>query len=373
MIQLREAAADFAGGRPLVAVVNSRQSKRPCRKDPWVQGTCRAVTAYAERGAVFITSVGMNTWELAVYLVGRCGGRQVILAEPSCGPGAIFKSFDLDAGRTLLLHAFDSSRSSEVEFPHVRDELAVSMADVVVPVSLRRNGFIERTLAAAAARGMAVDTSFATDYSSATDRPRYDLAGLPLNPTLVNSGEYLTHWTRSHHGPMPGETAGRFYQDFLESDEYPRSALRVLRRIVEDGCIRASRRFIRGGYAVVSFTAHEPIAATRLMRWRKRYVYYNFEPYGIAISRKAALACGIRPVVYGDDAIFDELSEIDRPFFQKAGSDVADWTPEAEWRHVGDLHLGELPREQIRVIVFQPEEVGVISEVSDFAVVSLTI
>jgi hypothetical protein len=172
---------------------------------------------------------------------------------------------------------------------------------------------------------------------------------------------------------LPGETASSFYRDLLESDEYPRSALRVLQRIVVEGCIRASQRFIRGGYAVVSLTAHDPVAATKLMRWRKRYVYYNFEPYGIAIGREAALASGIRPVVYGDEATFAELPETDRPFFQKAGSEIADWTPEAEWRHLGGLHLNKLPKDQVRVIVFRPEEVCVISGVSDLEVVSLTI
>ncbi len=373
MIHLREEAADFAGGRPLVAIVNSRQSKRPCRRDPWVEGTCRAVTAYAERGAVFITSVGMNTWELAVYLVGKLGGRQVILTEPSCEPGEIISSFELDPKRTLILGPFDSGRRVVIDSPHARDELAVSLADVVVPISIRPQGFFEKTLGAASSRGRAVDTLYATTFSPATDQPHYDFKAHRFNPALAVSWDYLTHWTRSHHGPLPGETAASFYRDLLESNEYPRSALRVLQRIVREGCIRASDRFIRGGYAVVSLTAHDPITATKLMRWRRRYVYYNFEPYGIAVTREAALTHGVRPVVYGDDSVFEALIESDRPFFQKAGSKVADWTPEAEWRHRGDFLLSDLPKDQVRVFVFRPEEVNVISEAADLEVVSLMI
>ncbi len=373
MIKLSEEAADFAGGRPLVAVINSRQSKRPCRKDRWVEGTCRAVTAYAERGAVFVTSTGMNTWELVVYLVGKLGGWQVILAEPSCQADEIIKSFELEPKRTLILDPLDSERGVAFDFPHKRDELAASLANVVVPVSIRPQGFFEKTLDTALSRGKKVDSSFETTYSTASDQSHYDFEANRLNRSLSVSWNYLTHMTRSHHGHLPSETAADFYRDLLATDEYPRSALRVLQRIVRESCIRASHRFIRGRYDVVSLTAHDPIAATKLMRWRRRYVYYNFEPYGIAITRAAALNCGIRPVVYGDEAAFESLTEFERPFFQMAGSKVADWTPEAEWRHRGDFRLDDVPPDQVRVVVYRPEDVSLISAACDFEVVSLTL
>jgi hypothetical protein len=88
------------------------------------------------------------------------------------------------------------------------------------------------------------------------------------------------------------------------------------------------------------------------MTWRKRYVYYNFEPYGIAIHREEAERLGIRPVIYGNQDLYDRMPESDRPFYQNIGSGNANWQPEAECRYLGDFELKEIPTSRIRLIVY---------------------
>ena len=69
---------------------------------------------------------------------------------------------------------------------------------------------------------------------------------------------------------------------------------------------------------------------------------------------------GARPVLYGDDSTWQSLSKSDRPFFQPAHSGSSssedadariDWTVEREWRHMGDLDLRQLSREDALVFV----------------------
>src|SRR5690606_5335027 len=98
-----------------------------------------------------------------------------------------------------------------------------------------------------------------------------------------------------------------------------------------------------------------------------------FEPYGIAIAPGAAEPLSCRPVIYGSDELYEQLPPSERPFFQKAGSSVADWTPEAEWRVIGELRLTDIPSEEIRVIVYRQEEIAAIESACAFRVDAMTI
>lgn len=109
------------------------------------------------------------------------------------------------------------------------------------------------------------------------------------------------------------------------------------------------------------------------MYWRKRYVYFGFEPYGIAIRSDIAHATGMRPVIYGDSSLYASLPESDKPFFQNQGSGSADWRPEEEWRYLGDLDLNQLPDEGMRIIVYSNAEVEMIRKLTGRQVWSLTV
>jgi hypothetical protein len=109
------------------------------------------------------------------------------------------------------------------------------------------------------------------------------------------------------------------------------------------------------------------------MRWRKRYVCYSFEPYGVAIRLDYARGLGIRPVLYGEAESYNQLLECEKHLFQSRGSAIADWLPEREWRHRGDLSLDTIPREQWRLITFSEKEAEFLRRIVGCQVTPLTI
>ena len=357
-------------------VLNSRQSKRPCGADEWVKATKNAISQYCSQESLFLTSIGMNSWELAVHLVNILGGRQIIVLPPDpteygfLSTDDFLQSFKLDEQRTSLLILDISENQPSEQWPQIRDEFLLANARILVPVSIRPSGRLQSLLEQS---GASVDGSFRTPYRKPIDWAHYDWNHIRLNPRIGDGWDGLTHWTRSSFRPLEAEDHYDFYSAILDSDNYPFSALHVLERILQDGRILASSRFIRRGYQVVSFTAQDPTEAIRLMRWRKRYAYYSFEPYGISIDASFAHRLGIRPVSYGTVADFNLLPEANRPFFQNTGSEVAEWRPEAEWRHVGDLNLQDIPPKMMRAYTYRESEIEGLLALSPCEVVSLTI
>ena len=122
----------------------------------------------------------------------------------------------------------------------------------------------------------------------------------------------------------------------------------------------ASLRTARGGCRVVSFTASPLSRLPDLRRFRRHRGRWDFEPFGLCIRQEWMTKRGARPVLYGDDSTWQSLSKSDRPFFQPAHSGSSssedadariDWTVEREWRHMGDLDLRQLSREDALVFV----------------------
>jgi hypothetical protein len=367
--------------QPVAAILNSRQSKRLSLADEWVRSTSAAVKHLVESGYVIATSIGMSTWELLVHLVNVYGGSQLLVI-----PGRLKKTvsqraaeiahdFRLDPARIGYMMSGDAASGKggrKSAWAH-RDDIVIELADILVPVSIRPEGNLGRKIEAASRAGKDLNTPFSVKYRPGAERVSYSLAREDLNPELVNMPwPYLTHWTRSSHLPYPGETRFEYYRDILSHSHFPRSAPDTLRRIVTERKIRASRRFIRGGHKVVSFTGLHPCSAVSLMRWRRRYVYYNFEPYGIAISTEAAENLGIRQVTYGTPELYDTLPASDRPFYQNVGGPTADWKPESEWRHPGDLALGDIPDDRIHLLVYSKTDAQDLGRISPYRVIPLT-
>lgn len=357
-------------------VINSRQSKRPCGADEWVKATKDAISQYYANESIFLTSIGMNSWELAVHLVNIIGGRQIIVLPPDLAEYGfssttdLLQCFKLDKNRTLLMVLDNSGQLPVGEWQQSRDEFLLGNAGKIVPVSIRPAGRLQSLLEKS---NGTIDGSFRIPYRKPIDRVNYDWNRAKLSSKIGSGWGGLTHWTRSSFNPPEPQGHYDFYRAILNSDSYPFSALHTLERILQQGRILASSRFIRGGHFVVSLTAQDPTEAIKLMRWRKRYAYYSFEPYGIGISAAFARRLGIRPVSYGSVDEFNSLAECDRPFFQNSGSVVADWQPEAEWRHVGDLNLRTIPPEMMRVYTYRESEIERLRGLTPCDVVSLTV
>jgi len=354
---------------PYAVVLNSRQSKTPVGSDAWVVSTLRAVRHAVDRGYTILGSLGMNTWELATWAAGACGGRLLIfvpypyaaniagvfstsLDDPQACASVIRREFQLSHTRITFRFQQPSiaGRMKKSHWP-ARDAQLSAMADIVYPVSIRPGGGLASLLAVPETQAK-IDDRFRVQYQTSSHHQSYPPDNTVINPALSERPwPYLTHWTRAAAGKWPGEHAATYYRDVVNSrNNYPRSAMETLKRILTEQRLRASTRHIRGGYSVVSFTALPLGEAIKLMRWRRRYVQWTFEPYGIAIDREVALAIGIRPVVYGEPPEYEELSESERLFFQNRGLRAGDWIAEQEWRYPGDLNLALIPRNKMRVI-----------------------
>lgn len=366
----------------LAVILNSRQSKTPTGNDPWIVNTLKAVKWAVEKGYVPITSIGMNTWELVCWACGVCGCWQVIVC-PVVSLDDIDKTiiriagdFGLDHGKAGLLFftATRKAKSAKVDWPK-RDQLAVSHANTIIPVSLRPNGNLERLINQYSGdnKKVVVD-DFRVEYQDKAKKYKQVITKEDLSLKISNiPWDYITHWTRTHYGPYPGESSQSFYAKLANSgDYYPNSAINTLKQILIEKRIRGSSYNIKDRMSVVALSSLHPKDVLPLMRWRARYVRWNFEPYGITIARKVALSADIRPVIYGKPPLYETLGEQDKPFFQSQGVKGGDWRPENEWRHIGDLDLSDIKPSDMKIIVGKPDEVNAIGWFTESEVISLT-
>ena len=163
----------------------------------------------------------------------------------------------------------------------------------------------------------------------------------------------------------------------LANDLADHSALATLRHIIETRKLIASATSVRGEVSVVSLTAVPLQELERLRVFRPHRGRWDFEPYGICIRRSALIAAGARAVGYATDEDWQELPEEDQPFFQLAKSTTRsgnelDWTVEQEWRHIGDVDLDSLDREDVWVFVPTSEEAERLRDVSPWPVITLS-
>jgi len=345
----------------LALILNSSQSKTPCGDDPWVKQTSLATSRLANLGHVLITSLGLATWEIQVQQTARWRGRQIIICPDSEGAECdeIFRRIVVEFGLSadeaamIFLKPGEKSRSPKGNW-QMRDEAAMARANKIYPVSIRPGGKLERMLKLEANLDK-LDMTFALKYQKAlVQPPHYDIAEVQLEYPVWN---YLTHWTRTQHGPWPGQTRHDYYSKLVVSgNSYPNNAFATLLNIVEEKRIRASSEKIRDSYPAIGFTECSPADSLKMLRWCPKRVNWNFEPYGIAIARDAAEKLGVRPVVYGTDGDYKKFSEPDKPYFQSRGGDNVDWSREREWRHIGDIDLGQLPMDRMRLIAWREPE-----------------
>ena len=191
-----------------------------------------------------------------------------------------------------------------------------------------------------------------------------------LSSPLLNPDDWLLHWTRAKVGPWPGESPEDFLDAaILQTESADHSALTTLLRIISDQCIRSSSDGIRGGHAVVAFTA-VPLHEFRSRRvFRKHRNRFDFEPWGIAIHKSQLQQRAVRPVLYGNDQDWTQLSPEDQPYFQKStlGGATSN-SAELEWRVMGDLDLSQFDRKSIFVFVDNSAAADLVSQHSRWPV-----
>jgi hypothetical protein len=187
---------------------------------------------------------------------------------------------------------------------------------------------------------------------------------------LVN---YLSHCTRGVDGPWPDQNRADYLDGLLLGRaDATHSALATLARIVQQQCLLATGRAIRGGTPVVCFTDVEIVAISKLRTFRAHRTRWDFEPYGISIAKDWLVERNTHPVLYGDEILWKQLAEPQRPYFQRRWSgrnNAIDWSVEREWRHMGTLNLADVPPDAAFVFVPTRDEAEHLSALSRWPVV----
>ncbi|MBD3234890.1 MAG: hypothetical protein GF315_14295 [candidate division Zixibacteria bacterium] len=356
------------------AIINSRQSKRPLGTDAWIKSTLKAVECCADNGYDVVSSIGMNTYELLTYAIAKRGIPMILViagsAEPAEDVFSIISNFNIDDAKAefLFLDDVDKPQKSRLK---MRDEIVVSMADVLIPVSIRPGGNLSKLIEKYQNDKITLN-DFMVPYDESRGGYKEDYSTQQLSKwTTGNNWNYLTHWTRTSNGKWHREKEALYYQAVINSfDEYARSGKATLRRIINEGRLIASNRHLHRNVEAVAFTGLSPAESVKLMKWRPRLVAMNFEPYGIAIDKQIARQLGIRKVLYGSPEMYNVLSNADRPFFHSLG-EIGEWMPEQEFRHLGDFSFNEIPRDKLKIIVKTDAEVAEFERITSFEVLPL--
>ena len=162
--------------------------------------------------------------------------------------------------------------------------------------------------------------------------------------TTADHARWLMHWTRSCHGPWPGQSEAAYLDDLIWGRPgSKRGPLATLLRILQDNRIRANAAAIRGGHPVVCFAHWRWSQLQGPGIFRRARGRWDRLPFGLAFRPEVLLRRGARPVVYGADADWKDLPADQRFRFQRAESrQGTDWREECEWRMSGDLDLSDL-------------------------------
>lgn len=351
----------------LAAILNSSQSKTPCGDDPWIRGSVQAVDYLLGNKYTVVSSIGLSTWELIVYLVARKNGSQIIVspyADDDKGSSVFKKTlaqFDLDITKTAMVFVKPDSDSKKPKSNWFkRDKAVISLTELILPVSIRHNGKLDALIKDS---DKIINTNFQTDYvKPGVKPPRYDIKNISSH---LPGRDFITHWTRTYHGPWPDETKAGFYNKLINSGSiYPNNAFSSLKNIIIKKAIRGSSNRIRDKIRCVGFSDLDSHKMLSQMRWLPKRVNWNFEPYGIAIRKSVADKIGIKPVIYGNDIDYKDLQSKDKPYFQHVGAKDVDWSIEKEWRKIGDVDLSLIDSDDLAYIIWSEKEANLLQQIT---------
>ncbi|XZE18676.1 hypothetical protein SH449x_003976 [Pirellulaceae bacterium SH449] len=189
--------------------------------------------------------------------------------------------------------------------------------------------------------------------------PPYTVAPILSYEHLVSStGNYLIHCTRARQGAWPDQSAAQFYDEFLiQPWQQSPTAFQSLQRILETKRIVATSHLKTGAVPTISFTAREISELLAARSFESHLARWDWEPYGLMVSKRWLEAAGCRPVLYRKR---NELRDLDpeelifaQPYddTQLSGKKGRDWRVEKEWRLPQDLRLHQVPFSQAMVFV----------------------
>jgi hypothetical protein len=353
------------------AILLSRQALRPCGNQAWIKRTFEAVKWAGENGFVILTSSGLQTWEFIIFSAEKCGLSQIIYLPSS-------DISDFHKNTAYLQNQFALKNETAFEPLFIKDSIKNSMkerdrviarsADLLIPVSIRKNGEMESLINEMSGAGIGIEWSFQIPYEK-PEKIKYEISDSQIDKnTGFDKGNYVIHWTRGSNGPWPTERLIDYYEAVLNSGTYPRDAFSTLRNILYTKAIKASSRHMPDKEKIVAFTGRIPLEFVKNMRWRSRYTEMSFEPYGIAIEIKAAINAGVRKVLYVNSR--KDKNQIENWLIQSYGEKGC-WIEEDEYRFKGDFNLNDFNRDQIIVICRNIEECDIVEKETGLRAISL--
>ena len=188
----------------------------------------------------------------------------------------------------------------------------------------------------------------------------------------VTLTSFLHHWTRRCHGKWPDQTENDYLDDLIfGSTDSDHSPFHALCRILNTKSLLASDKWTRDNTPVVSWTEVPLKEFPNRRVFRQHLARWDFEPYGISIRKKTLITSGCRPVQYGDESDFASLAPECRAFFQlrQSSDGRIDWTLEQEFRHPGNLDLGQCEASEVSVFTRTYEEAELLATLCDFQIV----
>lgn len=137
----------------IAAILLSRQALRPCRHTSWVRQTLNAIKWVKQNHLCLCTSLGIQTWEFLIYLAQSREIMQRVLIPAKNDQefdqikNSVTNQFGLDPPLVRFRSIIPTnSQIGREELMAKRDRAAVFESDILIPVSIRAKGHMEKLI-----------------------------------------------------------------------------------------------------------------------------------------------------------------------------------------------------------------------------------
>ena len=372
------------------ALLISRQSRALAPDTPWLRSVFEHFST-GTAGASFVGTLGQVIHEAPLWAAANSHKPvAVVLPQYVTAAGsakAQEKAFAESRAliRDLLPSGFDETRLclvlpvwpenprpsslSKEDKNHRRDLVVAGLASHVFTLGVSPGGTIHRVIEALSSIGRKTVALPLISQSIKHEPVKWPAAPDTPTASVWTEPGWLSHYVRSCTGPWPGQTRCEYYSSLQCRDPLSEhTAFGTLRRIVREGVVRASDKWVRGDWPVISLTESTPAEVMPLHRYMHHLVRWDFEPYAIRFRQSAAVSYGAMQVAYIDDPDYwRNLPQEKLWWFQPkiGGRDIA---LEKEWRFRGDLLLKDFSPSEIRLLVPTKAEAELLRRESPFAI-----
>jgi len=228
------------------------------------------------------------------------------------------------------------------------DQAVIWIPDVLYVPWMRKGGKIET--AVLARQRLDPDFKVVTFPSVVTRQKRRTPSPRWVIPSVLASNQWLIHCTRAPQDRWPSETESNYRREILQDPKraLSRHPIDSLARIVAQGQLTAQASVSCRRYPVVCFSARSLDSLLRTRCYRPHLRRWDYEPFGVALSKDFAESIGIQPVIYTDSTNQNGYQLFDRYRLHPKGR-TYDWSAEKEWRSPVSVKLRKVPNSDIRI------------------------